>query len=421
MPYIDHATLDPADYVAFEQLLAADRDHRPRTDPNWELVFSTTSSNPGRQWESTRAVYRPTDPVFATTARGRRTHVQVYFDESGRALPDRSDEQRPDSPQAGRLAEHLPGWSVQSCRLNPGRDLAELLDKPWGWGPKPWTTTTAPHTALDVTGPTGEQLLLVQRSPGSPIVLGAAVPDGMVSAGPRRTPPPPPVTFSPDVDWASVADACRTLAPLYRRAAWLAHSNAVSHAVQALGHLTTARIADDGRAQRYWGDEGGFASEDARNRAAWQHIETALAAGPLVAAGIRAASVVEDYLDPALTADLGRLSVVENVLVRLREIRTGWQKATDAIVGHADEIEPVLRRSEALRNREAWPVARRLANSPLPALAAHVTPRIGMPADTRTEQAEAARARSGEHPAHPPSTTAAPPCTPPPGARHPAR
>ncbi|MFF2149701.1 hypothetical protein, partial [Kitasatospora sp. NPDC058190] len=78
--YLDHSHLTPADFTAFEQILAARRDSRPSLGSDWDLVLTHTSST-GKQWESTYALFRPCG-AFGTAD---EVYVRVYFDEAGRA------------------------------------------------------------------------------------------------------------------------------------------------------------------------------------------------------------------------------------------------------------------------------------------------------------------------------------------------
>ncbi|MGF1425463.1 hypothetical protein [Kitasatospora sp. LaBMicrA B282] len=110
MTYLDHTHLTGVDYAAFEQLLAAQHDSRPYPDSDWQLVLSETEQT-ARHWASTLAIFRP--GAFNTAPQDHEVYVQVYFDERGRALPDRPDQPIPDSPLGTELTEHLPGWSIQ--------------------------------------------------------------------------------------------------------------------------------------------------------------------------------------------------------------------------------------------------------------------------------------------------------------------
>ncbi|MGW2542140.1 hypothetical protein ACWC5I_15035 [Kitasatospora sp. NPDC001574] len=186
--YIDHAGLAPADYADFEQLLAAPPGSRPAAASRWHL-FLTQQNSSGQQWISSSALFVPA----AAADHYKPPVARVYFDEDGRALPDRPERAVPRSPFADRLAEQLPGWSVRPCPLNPGRDLDELADRAWGWGRTSWTTTTAPDTALALTGPEGEYLLAVRTAPDAPLLVGAARPADLPLFALGEVAPPAPV------------------------------------------------------------------------------------------------------------------------------------------------------------------------------------------------------------------------------------
>ncbi|MGW3073948.1 hypothetical protein [Kitasatospora sp. NPDC001132] len=413
--YLDHSHLTPADFTAFEQILAARRDSRPYLGSDWDLVLTHTSST-GKQWESTYALFRP-GGAFGTAD---EVYVRVYFDEAGRALPDRPRRPAPAPPLAANLTAQLPGWSVQPCPVSPGRDLAELLEQTWGWGTPPWNIAAAPHIALSLTGPRGEKLLAVQVSEDAPLLVGALVPDGFAhTIGAVK--PPVPLAFTADATLATVAsEITGSLAPRYQQAVWHERTGFVTYATNHIQDLTTAWIPAPDWPYGHHGKIGSFESEAARNRAAWGDIETLIDHGPHVVAGIRAAATIEDHLDPVIGPDLRRLYVTEGALTRLQEIRSGWQTATASIVGTHPKADQARRRAEDLRNREAWAHAVRAVDGSLPVLAAHVTPRIGFPAPDREAQVKAAIARSG-HLRDQSAPAPATPAPPRPDARRPAR
>ncbi|MFJ6381373.1 hypothetical protein ACIQI7_15440 [Kitasatospora sp. NPDC092039] len=258
--------------------------------------------------------------------------MRVYFDEQGRALPDRPHRPGPLPPFGAELAEHLPGWTVQAGPLNPGRDLAELRSQTWGWGRLPWDTVSAPHIALALTGPDGERLLTVKTGIDAPIVLGAAKPDDLPDYDPRAVQVPALVALPSDVPPATVAAEETSLGPHCLQAVWEARTSAATHAVEALRRLGSAYAPAPGSP---WGrgEIGSFDSPEDRNRAAWPHFETLIDQGPYLVAGIRVAATIEDRLDPAVGPDLRRLYVTETALDRLRELRDGWRDAAACIIG----------------------------------------------------------------------------------------
>ncbi|MCG6496933.1 hypothetical protein [Kitasatospora sp. A2-31] len=393
--YIDHADLRSEDFTAFEKLLAAHRDRVPCTDPDWESVMFAGHLSDGK-WHEPSALFTPSRRS-ARAASAAEKSVLVYFDEDGRALPDRPRGPAPDSALATHLAEHLPLWSAEPCHLTPGRDLADLQDETWGWR-APWTTTAAPHDAAFLTGPAGERLLAVQMGEDSPLIVGAAVPEGLGGYNLGSVRRPGTVSLAAGAAPAALGDAINdTLAPQYQRALWEARTVVLGFAAEDIRYLGAAR-----------------------SRSPWRHVETILANGPHLVAGIRAATVADDHLDPRVRPQLRTLHTTADTLARIQEIRTAWKEAAATAPGA--ESAPERRRLEELRDHQAWPYALQLANGPLPDLAAHVTARIGAPVPDPDETARAARARSARRPTHAsPPTGAAPATTPQPGPRCPAR
>ncbi|MFF3069179.1 hypothetical protein [Kitasatospora sp. NPDC057936] len=359
-------------------------------------------------------MFKPCD-TRTDTELGEETYVRVYFDEDGRALPDRPHRSGPVPPLAAELAEHLPGWSVQPCPLNPGRDLVELSERLWGGGPPPWDSVSAPHTALALAGPGGERFLAVRPRPGHELQVRSALPDDDPDCRLGAVKPPHRIVFRADATPATVAADIRDrLAPGYRQAVWHARTNAFTYAAEGLQQLSPAYIPEPGSSWGRHGEVGGFESEADRNRAAWRYITTLTDQGPHLVAGIRAAIRLEDRLDPSVAADLGRLPATEYALARLAEVRQAWQGAMAAIVGTSPEAGRTRARAERLRNQEAWETAAPLRDGPLPALAAHVGPRIALPVPDREQQIKAAMARTGR-PRGDVSVTPAPPAPPPAG------
>ncbi|MGW3179556.1 hypothetical protein ACWDD9_09860 [Kitasatospora sp. NPDC001119] len=87
-----------ADFTEFEQLVAARPDQRPALHANWHPVLTSTQRD-GAQWVSSSAVFKPCD-ARVDTELGEETYVRVYFDEDGRALPDRPRRPVPVPPLA---------------------------------------------------------------------------------------------------------------------------------------------------------------------------------------------------------------------------------------------------------------------------------------------------------------------------------
>ncbi|MFE4520030.1 hypothetical protein ACFRMQ_38395 [Kitasatospora sp. NPDC056783] len=333
--HIDHADLTPADFATFEQLRA----HLPTTHPRWELVYGINSFTPEGRWASTEALFELTgsDPGVA----GR--FARVYFDEHGNALPDRPADPVT-SPLAEDLAGHLPGWSVRPLPLHPGRDLADLNDRAWCWSWPGFTSTTAPHTALALTGPAGEHLLAVRPGADTPLLVGAARPDDAhhLMGEPEPT---TPVSFAMETDTATTAaQITGTIAPRYRQALWKARSQAATEAVLGLQDLSDALVGDHPWSDDRYRHVQVFESEHDRNRMAWWHIEVLLDTGPYVVGGIRSATRIEEHLDPLVGPDLRRLHTVEEALAHLQEIQDGWLAAQAAAPAATAAPPPVRHR-----------------------------------------------------------------------------
>ncbi|MFC9331417.1 hypothetical protein [Kitasatospora sp. NPDC057015] len=291
----------------------------------------------------------------------------------------------------------------------------------WGWGRTSWTTTTAPDTAVALTGPEGEYLLAVRTTADAPLLVGAARFDDIPPFAFGEVAPPAPVAVAAGAGPAAAAATIRDLAPRCRQAEWSTRSAAVTHAVECVRDLEAHGVAAPGRR----GHGGGHRPEEARNRAAWRHVETLLAQAGQVTAGIRASTGIEDHLNPVIGPELRRLYAVDAARLQLQEIRTGWNEAmadiTKAATAKGTDPLPVLRRAEHLRNHEAWPHVARLAAGPLPVLTAHVAPRIGTPTASRAARAQAARAGAVARPDRPPALPATPGPVQQPGPRRPAR
>ncbi|WP_101383010.1 hypothetical protein [Kitasatospora sp. GP30] len=410
MTYLDHARLTAADFTEFEQLVAADPDQRPALHADWHVVLASTRRD-GDQWESSFAVFKPCD-ARAGIDFGDETYVQVYFDENGRALPDQPHHPVPVPALAAELAEHLPGWSVQPCPINPGRDLVELRQRLWGGGPPTWDSVSAPHTALALAGPGGERFLAIRPRPGHELVVRAARPDDDPDYYLSGVKPPARIVFPVDATPATVAADIRDrLAPGYRQAAWQLRTLSFTFATERLQQLSSDYIPETGYPRGRRGKSGAFGSEADRNRAAWRYITTLTDQGPHLAAGIRTAIRLEDRLDSTIAPALGRLSTTEEALARLREVRDAWQGAMAAIIPGHPESDQARDRAEGLRNQEAWEAAAPLRDGPLPVLSAHVAPRVALPVPDRDQQVKAALARTG-HPRGDFSVAPAPPLPP---------
>ncbi|QHC26770.1 hypothetical protein GR130_08375 [Streptomyces sp. GS7] len=176
-------------------------------------------------------------------------------------------------------------------------------------------------------------------------------------------------------------------------------------------------VSDSCRNEDGWPvDEPGYADgKVARDAAAWEHVETFLAHGPEVLAGVRAAATAADYLDSPISNDLQQLRGIDSVLARASAHRHEWDQVSALITGceSGDTRETYLERAREIRNSEGWRYADELSYSgrALAKAADHLTDRIGIDQPAPTERVQAALARSGpaQHgasPAPPPAPAA---------------
>ncbi|MFJ5879845.1 hypothetical protein [Kitasatospora cineracea] len=409
MPFLDHAHLAEADFAAFEQLLAARRDGNDRTHPDWELVLAHTS-HLGGELQNSFAVFRPTGDRGSVLP--NHWEAKVYFDEAGRALSDQSGPPAPPTPLAATLAGHLPGWSAQPCRLNPGRDLAELAGQLWDRHPSQWTSTRSPHSAFALAGPVGERLLVVQPRPAGPVFLRSARPDDAPTDQDLwAARPPEPVEFAVGtVPSAIAAEVEERFAPAYQRAAWHVRTVAVEDALVALDDLSVAYVLPPNT--QHLGEPEVFESVTARDRAAWRHLDVLADQGSHLITGIRAVTTTEDRLHPDIDARLRRLHYAENALNGLREIRNRWA----VLATHTASDDPATTRirswAQDQRNNEAWSHAPWIPTMSLAVLAQDITRWIGRPAPSRDKQVEAATARVRHRSGNVPEPAAAAPLPP---------
>ncbi|RKE22019.1 hypothetical protein [Streptomyces sp. TLI_171] len=391
--FLDHAHLAEADFAAFEQLLAARGNNDDRAHPAWELVSAHTS-HLGGELQNSFAVFRPTGERGSTLP--NHWEAKVNLDEAGHVLPERPGPPAPLPPLAAALAAHLPGWSAQPRRLNPGRDLAELAGQLWDRHPSQWTSTSAPHSAFALDGPRGERLLVVQPHPDGPLLLRAARPDN----APEHqdfwaSRPPEPVEFSADTDpVAMAAEVEERFAPAYQRAAWHARTIAVEDALVALDDLSVAYVLPPNT--RHLGEPDIFESAAARDRTAWRHLDVLADQGPHLIAGIRAVTTAEDRLNRDLGPRLRRLHYAENALNGIREIRNRWEVLATRTASDDPATTRIRASAQDMRNGEAWSRTPWVPIMSLAVLAQDLTPRIGRPAPNRDKQVQAATVR-GRH------------------------
>ncbi|GLW57988.1 hypothetical protein [Kitasatospora phosalacinea] len=385
MPFLDHAHLTEADFAAFEQLLDTRRDGNDRTHPHWELV-------PGGAQQDSFAVFRPTGDRGSTLP--NHWEAKVYLDEAGHILPEQPGPPAPLPPLATVLAAHLPGWSAQPCRLNPGRDLADLTGQLWGRHPSLWNSATAPHSAFALAGPGGERLLVVQPHPDGRVFLRSMLPDDAPENRYLWSPrPPDPVEFSADTEPSVLAaEVTERFVPAYQRAAWYARTAAVEDALVSLDDLSVAYVLP-ANTQRF-GEPEVFESAAARDHAAWQHLDVLADQGPHILAGIRTVTTAEDRLDPVIGPQLRRLHHAEDALAGIREVRTRWAPLTTRTASDDPATTRIRSWAQDQRNSEAWSRSAWVPGMSLAVLAQDVTRRIGRPVPSRDKQVEAAVART---------------------------
>ncbi|AVV47541.1 hypothetical protein C6376_17555 [Streptomyces sp. P3] len=166
-------------------------------------------------------------------------------------------------------------------------------------------------------------------------------------------------------------------------------------------------------------DETGYADgKVARDATAWEHVETFLAHGPEVLAGVRAAAQPADYLDGPISADLLRLRGIDSVLERAGEIRREWDQVIALMEGSMPGSRELYEeRAREIRNSEGWHYADELSYSEaaLARAADHLTDRIAVDQSAHTGRVQAALARStsGRHDASAASPSASAASEPP--------
>ncbi|ANZ14835.1 hypothetical protein O1L44_02495 [Streptomyces noursei] len=203
------------------------------------------------------------------------------------------------------------------------------------------------------------------------------------------------------------------------RAAWKVRVQDLASAADGITQASDQwdAVSDSYRNKGGWPvDKTGYAGgKVARDAAAWEHVETFLAHGPEVLAGVRAAATAADYLDSPISNDLQRLRGIDSVLERAAAHRHEWDQVSALITGceSGHTRETYLERAREIRNSEGWRYADELSYSgrALAKVADHLTDRIGVEQPAPTERVQAALARSasgqrGASPAPPPASAA---------------
>jgi hypothetical protein len=199
------------------------------------------------------------------------------------------------------------------------------------------------------------------------------------------------------------------------RAAWRVRVQALASAADGIRQASDQwdAVSDSYCDKDGWPvDETGYADgKVARDAAGWEHVETFLAHGPEVLAGVRAVAQPADYLDGPISADLLRLRGIDSVLARAGEIRREWDQVIALMEGSMPRSQELYEeRAREIRNSEGWHYADELGYSgaALARAADHLTDRIGVdqPAPTGRVQAALARSASGQRGASPTSPPA---------------
>ncbi|MHC5907748.1 hypothetical protein ACVNF4_28230 [Streptomyces sp. S6] len=190
------------------------------------------------------------------------------------------------------------------------------------------------------------------------------------------------------------------------RAAWRLRVQALASAADGIMQASAQwdAISDpyrEGNGQPV-GEAGYVRTKAARDAAAWEHVETFLAHGPEVLAGVRAAARPADYLDGPISADLRSLWDVESALKRADTLRHQWDQVIALMEGSMPGSRKLYEeRALEIRNSDGWRYADELGYSgaALARAADHLTDRIGADQPARPERVQAAVARSaaGQH------------------------
>ncbi|WP_364709062.1 hypothetical protein [Streptomyces ossamyceticus] len=206
------------------------------------------------------------------------------------------------------------------------------------------------------------------------------------------------------------------------RAAWRARVQALASAADGIRQASDQwdAVSDSYCDEDGWpADETGYADgKVTRDAAAWEHVETFLAHGPEVLAGVRAAAQPADYMDGPISADLLRLRGIDSALERAGEIRREWDQVIALMEGSMPGSRELYEeQAREIRNSEGWHYADELSytGAALARAADHLTDRISddQSAYTGRVQAALARSASGQHGASaaspPASATSDPP------------
>lgn len=375
-------------------------------------------------------VFRATDQYVLLTGEGAERTVRAQFPGAAKARQFFRAEILREPPTAktplvdvqefaSTLCSRLPGWTSHVEDITLDGHHAELAARVWDLG-----TLYAAferyvlHEAAVLTGPGGAQIVAVRR-PGyrDQLLIGAlrpaSLPDHLLDADDC------PVPWAVAVDRDPVraaAEVQQRLLPRYEHAVWRLRVRALNLAAEG---IKKAQAAWDAVSDSYGGADGhrvevrGHAEgKAARDAAAWEYVETFLAHGLEVHAGIRAHVTVDDYLTGPIRDDLQRLRGIDDVLARVAMLRSGWEEAA-AIIATAPpgSREVYLDRARELRDSDGWHYADELTYSgaALARVAEHLTDRIGADRAASEHRVQAALARSAATPSAAPPASPGPP------------
>ncbi|EDY43037.1 hypothetical protein [Streptomyces sp. SPB074] len=207
--------------------------------------------------------------------------------------------------------------------------------------------------------------------------------------------------------------------------AWTRHVPALAAAAEGITRASDAwdDISDSLCDSDGWPlDEERYADGKVRRDAeAWTHVETFLAHGPEVLAGVRASALAVDYLNGPISLDLSVLRRIDTTLERAAELQDEWAEAVTYLNPMPSRYRDLYEiRAIELRNSEGWHYADLLSaqGAALARAGAHLASRTGPPVPSVRPHAAPSRpaAPTGETPVSP-----RPPSPPPPAPPHRSR
>ncbi|MFC4035150.1 hypothetical protein ACFO3J_27300 [Streptomyces polygonati] len=327
---------------------------------------------------------------------------------------------QPDSPPgtglrefAEAMAAGLPGWDADVRDLTSGVDHAAIADLLWDSAPlhSAFARYRLQEAAV-LTGTGGARLTAFRTRSRDQVAISILRPDWMpadlVGPGDHQM----PMALAVDRDPVrAAAQVQERILPRYEQAVWRVRVRALTEAADGIAQASARwdTLADsfrdaDGRINTAGYNEG----KAARNAAAWQHVETFLAHGHEVLAGVKATTTGADYLHGPISADLRQMRGIDSVLARAATMRSSWEDAASALAAAPPGTREIyLERAHRLRDLDGWRYADELSFSgaALARAAAHLIDRIGTEQPPADRRADAALTRSAPGPHR---TTAAP-------------